>query len=248
MMGIAVISDIHANVYALKAVLRDIDNRKIERIVSLGDVLYGPIAPVETYRLLLSRRMKHIRGNSDRGLLIEAGDKESTKYLVRNMLHKDHLNWINGLPTTHSSSPFFFCHGTPYADNTYLLYDVRNSGVRERTDEELAEILSCISEPYVICGHSHLPGTKIISKGNKTIINVGSVGLPAIFDHKPFPHKMESGNNNAKYTIIEEDPPGSIVIKHVEVPYSFEKAASKADSFDRGDWAYHIRTGRTREL
>ena len=65
---IAAISDIHSNVFALEAVLKDLKQRNATQIVNLGDILYGPIAPKATYELL----MKHqkdiitIRGNQDR--------------------------------------------------------------------------------------------------------------------------------------------------------------------------------------
>ncbi|MER1974122.1 MAG: metallophosphoesterase family protein, partial [Psychrobacter alimentarius] len=42
---IAAISDIHSNVFALEAVLADIQHRNVDQIVNLGDILYGPIAP-----------------------------------------------------------------------------------------------------------------------------------------------------------------------------------------------------------
>ncbi|MFN9969720.1 MAG: metallophosphoesterase family protein, partial [Phycisphaerae bacterium] len=42
-MPTAVISDIHANAEAFKRVLEDINRRKIDRIICLGDVVgYGP--------------------------------------------------------------------------------------------------------------------------------------------------------------------------------------------------------------
>lgn len=52
---IAAISDVHSNVFALEAVLKDIKQRNATQIVNLGDILYGPIAPKATYELL----MKH---------------------------------------------------------------------------------------------------------------------------------------------------------------------------------------------
>jgi predicted phosphodiesterase len=42
-MNIAVISDIHGNIFALKAVLEDIKNRNVDTIICLGDLVgYGP--------------------------------------------------------------------------------------------------------------------------------------------------------------------------------------------------------------
>ncbi|WP_427982779.1 metallophosphoesterase family protein [Agarivorans sp.] len=43
-MRIAVLSDIHSNVFALSAVLSDVSKRGVDVTVNLGDILYGPIA------------------------------------------------------------------------------------------------------------------------------------------------------------------------------------------------------------
>ncbi|MEI8611574.1 metallophosphoesterase family protein [Enterovibrio sp. Hal110] len=43
-MRIALISDIHSNIYALDAVLDDIRHQGVDVVVNLGDILYGPIA------------------------------------------------------------------------------------------------------------------------------------------------------------------------------------------------------------
>ena len=65
---IAAISDIHSNVFALEAVLKDIKQRNANQIVNLGDILYGPIAPKATYELLMEyqKDIITIRGNQDR--------------------------------------------------------------------------------------------------------------------------------------------------------------------------------------
>jgi hypothetical protein len=52
-MKTAIMSDIHGNVDALKAVLLDIKKRGIKDIYNLGDSLYGPLFPLETYKLLV---------------------------------------------------------------------------------------------------------------------------------------------------------------------------------------------------
>ncbi|MFJ5765670.1 metallophosphoesterase family protein [Lysinibacillus sp. NPDC093210] len=68
-MKIAVIADIHGNKDALQAVLMDIHRRGIETIYNLGDSLYGPLFPIETYDLLVESKVKSIMGNCDRMLL-----------------------------------------------------------------------------------------------------------------------------------------------------------------------------------
>ena len=66
-MRYAVISDIHANVWALEAVLNDIERHGVDAILQLGDVLYGPLAPQATYACLQAASIPvlHIKGNQD---------------------------------------------------------------------------------------------------------------------------------------------------------------------------------------
>ncbi len=70
-MPTAVISDIHANASALRAVLADIDSRNITRIVCLGDTVgYGP-DPLECVDLVRERCVWTLMGNHDYGVLYE---------------------------------------------------------------------------------------------------------------------------------------------------------------------------------
>src|SRR5215471_2250759 len=67
----AVISDIHGNAEALKTVLADIDARKLERIICLGDIVgYGP-EPLECVDLVRQRCEWSLMGNHDFGVLYE---------------------------------------------------------------------------------------------------------------------------------------------------------------------------------
>ena len=64
-MRIAVISDIHGNLYALREVLEDIDNQNIDSIICLGDLVgYGP-HPNEVIALIKRRNILCLKGNYD---------------------------------------------------------------------------------------------------------------------------------------------------------------------------------------
>ncbi|MEE8155957.1 MAG: metallophosphoesterase family protein, partial [Phycisphaerales bacterium] len=70
-MRTAVISDIHANLEALRAVLDHIDAQNVDRIICLGDILgYGP-SPVECVDLVAERCEWSLMGNHDFGVLYE---------------------------------------------------------------------------------------------------------------------------------------------------------------------------------
>ena len=64
-MKIAVMSDIHGNIYALMKTLEDIDEQRVDKIICLGDLVgYGP-HPNEVIALIKRREIPCIKGNYD---------------------------------------------------------------------------------------------------------------------------------------------------------------------------------------
>ena len=124
---IAAISDIHSNVFALEAVLTDIKQRDIDQIVNLGDILYGPIAPKDTYALLMAQQndIITIRGNQDRQIYeattAEIGNNATMAFIIED-LPKAAVKWLQNLPfDCHLSEDVYLCHGSPTDDMVYLL-------------------------------------------------------------------------------------------------------------------------------
>lgn len=68
-MRIAIVSDIHGNLPALEAVVRDIGRRSVDAVVNLGDSLSGPLMPLETAQFLMAQDWVHLAGNHERQLL-----------------------------------------------------------------------------------------------------------------------------------------------------------------------------------
>lgn len=240
--SIAVISDIHSNADALEAVLHDIDSRGIQTIVNLGDTLFGPLDPIKTAELLMERPgMIHIMGNCDRYLLQEQMESVTFQY-VKPLLTPDMLNWIGAFQKQWIHDDLLFCHGTPYADDVYLLENVAPYGIDEKSPNALMVELTGIAQKVIFCGHSHVPKSVWLPDG-KLVVNPGSVGLPAYFEEEPYPHSMESKTPHAKYVTVKPQA-GSWQVAHISVPYDFEKAARKAEENGRTDYAHAIRTGR----
>jgi predicted phosphodiesterase len=52
---ISFVSDIHGNLPALEAVVKDIDRRGVDAVINLGDSLSGPLMPLETARFLMAQ-------------------------------------------------------------------------------------------------------------------------------------------------------------------------------------------------
>src|SRR5512146_718415 len=102
--SLGVMADIHGNALALKAVLAHAQRHGVRRLVTLGDILYGPLWPRETYGLLKqSEVVATISGNQDRPI-IDATEPEiaanPTLAFVINDLGPDALGWLRGLPRT----------------------------------------------------------------------------------------------------------------------------------------------------
>ena len=124
-LQIAVLADIHGNRLALEAVLEDIKKRGVEKIVDLGDSLYGPLDPVGTAQLLIENNIPSVKGNEDR-LLLETHEDNPTLEFVLGNLRSEHLSWIESLPRTYEFHDFYLCHGSPEKDTKYLILKTKS--------------------------------------------------------------------------------------------------------------------------
>jgi predicted phosphodiesterase len=240
---IAIIADIHGNSWALEAVLAEIRRRGIRDVVNLGDCLYGPLDPEGTFRILRDLDWPTVRGNQDRILMQEVPSRpERTHRFVLEALSQEGLEWVSTVPRdpfVHGAA--FLCHGTPHRDDEYLLETVTADGVGMRSGVELDEVLSVLQTQLVFCAHSHVPRLVQTPTG-RTVVNPGSVGLPAFDDESPHHHRMESWSPHARFAVVSETENGWSV-DHVSVPYSVEIAARTAKENGREDWSYWLRTG-----
>ncbi len=251
-MRIAAFSDVHSNVFALKAVIADIKQTGADLMLNLGDIFYGPIAPQATYELLMEHDIVTIRGNQDRLLyeaipedieLNPANPANPTLGFVLDELGKEPLEWMKALPfDLQVTDEIYLCHGTPNDDVVYLLEDIATGYPRLRSDNEIIGLLSGQTSELILCGHTHIARTVSVGSG-QLIVNPGSVGLPAYTDDEPVVHSMESFSPHASYAIFEKANAGWLV-QHKKVPYDFQRAAEECIKRKRGDWAHFLTTGR----
>jgi predicted phosphodiesterase len=246
-LKIAVLSDIHSNVYALDAVIADTKRRSVDVLVNLGDILYGPIAPMATFDLLQSHDILTIRGNQDRQICEAARleiESNPTMRFVLEDLGQEPVDWMAMLPfDMQVTADIYACHGTPASDLIYLLENVESGYPRRRTADEIIELLNGQSSPVVLCGHTHIPRLVQLASG-QMIVNPGSVGLPAYIDDEPCRHAMENHSPHASYAIIEKVGTGNWLVELVKVPYDVEQAVRAAKERGRQDWAHFLATGR----
>ncbi len=206
MNNFAVISDVHANVAALTAVLEDIKLMSPGRIICLGDIVgYGP-EPKKALSLVRRNCDIVVKGNHDQAAIeypegfnkiaheAIVWTKKSLKSL-RLFSSEVRLNWrfLSQLPELYSEDGMLFLHGSPrnpiceYIDEDDT-FDIYPSG-REKLDD-----IFCMIDHLCFCGHTHIPGIFtedyqfihpeelesdfIVAPDKKFIINVGSVGQP----------------------------------------------------------------------
>ncbi|HEX9365080.1 MAG TPA: metallophosphoesterase family protein [Vicinamibacterales bacterium] len=182
-MTLAALYDIHANLPALEAVLREIRLAGVDRIVVGGDVVPGPM-PRETIACLLARdlRVRVLQGNGDREVLalMRGGDgaavpepfRESVRWTAR-QLGADEERLLAGWPPTlhlpiDGLGDTVFCHATPRNDTEIF--------TRRTPEERLRPMFDPLNVPLVVCGHTHMQFDRTI--GRTRVVNAGSVGMP----------------------------------------------------------------------
>jgi putative phosphoesterase len=169
-VSVATLYDVHGNLPALEAVLREIPDEAT--IVIGGDVAAGGADPSGTLERLraLGDRVVWIRGNADRELypgeegLAPPGALDETRERVTEEL----VAFLHALPPTARIDRVLYCHATPRNDVDIFT---------ERTPEErLAEIFGATDADVVVCGHTHTQFERTIA--GKRVVNSGSVGMP----------------------------------------------------------------------
>jgi predicted phosphodiesterase len=184
-MRVAVLADIHGNLPALEAVLRDVEDCGADLIVLDGDLADGPM-PAQTMDCLeaLGSRAVWIRGNTDRGLAAAFDGVFQPSGLATNppdayftwcaaRIGQAHRDRLAGLPLSVTLDvgglgPVAFCHGTPRDDNEFILVD--------SPIEHYQSAFADLPEPTVVVGHTHMPFDRLAD--TRRVINPGSVGLP----------------------------------------------------------------------
>ncbi len=236
-MQIAIISDVHGNLLALEAVMAEINRRKPDLVINLGDCVSGPFWPKETYEYLKSLDLPTVRGNHDRWLAERKAEEINPGY---DYAHRDltvlQRRDLGNLPSRlHLNEDIFAFHGTPDSDTTYLLQDkVDNRLAVARSSDVFARIGSANKASLYLCGHSHL--THVASGPNRsTIVNPGSVGCPRYVDYDK-PATAECGSAHAHFAMATKtNKRWSVDL--VALDYDWSKVAQQAIQNGHPSWA-----------
>lgn len=197
----ALISDIHSNLEALEAVLKDIEAQGVDTIYCLGDIVgYGP-NPCECVDAVMGLPVV-LLGNHDQGALFDPEgfnpQAERAIFWTRNQLEspaarrelrEKRWEFLAERPRTYrdEKEPVLYVHGSARNPlNEYVFpEDIYNQRKMER--------IFALIERYCFQGHTHVPGIFTESlqfyspeeidnvfelDNRKAMINVGSVGQP----------------------------------------------------------------------
>ncbi len=218
-MKVLVISDIHANLTALKAVLDDAAG-EYESVWCLGDLVdYGP-DPNECVRLVSELPgLQCVRGNHDAAVLddldISAFNREArfAVYWTREHLDGEAFDFLSDLPERIVLDDVTITHGSPREPVWEYILDRHTATMNFRY----------LSTPYCFVGHTHLPvmyhlkenarlARKIVPEPNETVVlngrvilNPGSVGQPRDRDPRAAYALYDTESHLWEYRRVEYD-------------------------------------------
>ena len=246
-MKYALISDIHANLPALEAVLGDIDaRREVDATFHLGDLVgYAPW-PNETVQLLRERDIQGVAGNYDStvatgykhcGCRYEDPRQEELSHLsyawTRGHVTTETRAWLGALPFRldlrplggHLSGPTLtLVHGNQALNTVYVTPDRSDAFL-----EKMGTAIGASAGDIVAFGHTHLPFHRVVRGVH--YVNTGSVGRP------------KDGDWRAGYAIVAATRE-NVSVDFRRVEYDVERAAKaiQASTLPH-EFADYLRTG-----
>ncbi len=236
---IAIISDIHGNITALKAVLKDIEERKINKIYCLGDYVMKSCHADLVIDLVREKCDVLLKGNCD--VPVSRPDIPKGRYWTRDQIGEERASFLYNLPISYDfymsgylirlfhSSPF----GLDYIFNPmfsnensrYESIEIHNPMDMFENTEFLGKSKSDPIPDIVGYGHIHTPN--IVRARNKTIFNPGSVGAPIEMLNDDFFDETNKFSTLASYMILEgvldSKELAPINFNLVRLPYDVDK-------------------------
>jgi predicted phosphodiesterase len=195
-MEVAIIADVHSNLPALEAVLKEVEGLDV---FSCGDVVgYNPF-PNESVEIFRKKRIKGLMGNHDYAVI--SGDTNwfntdaalSIEWTEK-VIEKENLEYLSSLPKAFESESFIAFHGSPRDP----LYEYVYSGY---SDETFNSFLG--DARALILAHTHLPFVKKLKKG--IVINPGSVGQPRDGDPRASYATLDTEKNTVRMCKVSYD-------------------------------------------
>ena len=241
-MKIALFSDIHANLPAMEAMFKDMDEKNPDAVYCLGDLVGYNIWPNEIIREIRKRKIPTIAGNYDFGVGRSSGDcgcaykTEDDKNmgnqsiaLTNQLIGAEERNYLRTLPAhiqleyqlNNDRLFLLMVHGSPRKINEYLFED--------RDESSMIRIMESSHADIMFFGHTHKPYHRIFeyeTEGKiayRHAINLGSVGKPKDGDPRGCYVMIHISEQSSKFD------KASIQVEFVRVAYDVEKAAKAVE-------------------
>ncbi len=181
-MKYAIISDIHSNLEALQKAMSIIDDKNVDEIICLGDVVGYGANPNECVDIVQSRCSTVVLGNHDAASLdpslahdFNAIARKAVVWTAAELTDESR-SFLSSLPLVERAKDILFVHSSPDMPEEWnYIIDV----------EDAVSALDHFEERICFLGHTHIPGifsrrgrAKTIVPEEQHIINVGSIGQP----------------------------------------------------------------------
>lgn len=210
----AIISDIHGNLEALRAVLDDIQQQGADDIYCLGDLVGDGPDPSDCVDLAMQWKVV-VMGNFDFAIGTDLVDFPEPAYSslrwTANLLQERQRAYLAELPRTFEEGEFLFVHGSPCSPINEYIYP------EHIHDDRIRRSFNVIKR-YCFNGYTHIPGifiedAKFFSPDDigdryeltktKTLVNVGSAGQPRDGDWRACYALLDG--TNVRFRRIEYD-------------------------------------------
>lgn len=261
MEHIAIISDIHGNLEALKTVLEDIKRRKIQHIICLGDIIAKGTHQHECIELVKKHCDVVIKGNCDEFFSHDIDETDKNEIQLKRIrwnkskLSKENEKYLQNLPFCHefylSGRLIRLFHATPNKIDDF----VGNIDTVDRLYQIFLPSLNTISSlkaDVVVYGHIH---TQFLQKiFNRTIINPGSVGNSLDIYRNDEKDGDKRNTTVANYLILSgeyasHEITNTLSYEFISLPYDIEKELSEnIDNIERDAYEAELRNGTYRDM
>jgi predicted phosphodiesterase len=230
-MRVAVVTDIHGNQRALRAVLADLKHVAPDLILHGGDLVFGGTCPGEIIDEIRSLWWPGVLGNTDEVLWKEelmtgmvAAHPKLAPLLgrlreiidpMRERIGNQRLLWLKTLPSLYVGDGFAVVHASPE--------DLWRAPMVNASDEEVQKTYMGLGSPTVVYGHIHVSYVRRLP--GMTVANAGSVS------------QSYDGDRRAAYAVIDG---GNVTIRRVEYDVESEAKDLRCSGLPHAEWLSQI--------
>lgn len=259
-MKVAVLSDIHGNLEALKVTLNDIKKRNVDKIICLGDIIARGHHPRQCINIVKEECDVVLRGNCDRFFssnfdAFSSEIEEKRIRWVQSMLSKEDMKYLSSLPFSYefymSGSLVRLFHATPEKDDETVI-NQDSFKTKYKMFLPSKNTMSDKIADVVVYGHIHYP--YFDSLYNKTLINVGSVGNACVSIRNDIKDSCVLETTRATYFILDgewmsHEYKEDIAYTLVKITYDIEKELEDVEINGEPElYEKEIREGRFRNM